>query len=111
LDLIICILSVFGIFVEKLSEKNTLPINPTIIRALRILRVARILKILKTAKGLRSLIETVIKALHEIRNLGLLFFLIFYIFAALGVEMFGRLCNYFLKLLLILYYNLIIFRL
>ena len=57
------------------------------------LRVARILKIFKTAKGLRSLIETVVKALPEIRSLGLLFILIFYIFAALGVEMFGRLCK------------------
>ena len=61
------------------------------------LRVARILKIFKTAKGLRSLIETVVKALPEIRSLGLLFILIFYIFAALGVEMFGRLCEFFLN--------------
>jgi len=65
--------------------------NPTIIRAMRILRVARILKILKTAKGLRSLIETVIRALPEIRNLSCLFILLFFIFAALGVELFGRL--------------------
>ena len=67
--------------------------NLTILRALRVLRVARVLKIFKTAKGLRSLIETVVKALPESRNLGLLFILIFYIFAALGVEMFGRLCK------------------
>jgi len=92
-DIIICLLSIVGILFERLSEKNTIPLNPTIIRALRVLRVARILKIFKTAKGLRSLIETVIKALPEIRNLGLLFILIFYIFAALGVEIFGRLCK------------------
>ena len=58
---------------------------------MRIFRVARILKILKTAKGLRSLIETVIKALPEIRNLSFLLILFFYMFAALGVELFGRL--------------------
>ena len=67
--------------------------KPTIIRTLRILLVIRILKIFKIAKGLRSLIDTVVKALPEIRNLGLLFILIFYMFAALGVEMFGRLCK------------------
>ena len=85
----ICILSIIGILFEKLSKKSAIPINPTIIRV--ILRVARILKILKTAKGLRSLIETVIKALPEIRNLSCLFILLFFIFAALGVELFGRL--------------------
>ena len=30
------------------------------------------------------------QALPEVGNLGLLFFLLFYIFAALGVELFGK---------------------
>ena len=43
------------------------------------------------AKGIRALLDTVMQALPQVGNLGLLFFLLFFIFAALGVEMFGRL--------------------
>ena len=43
------------------------------------------------AKGIRALLDTVIQALPQVGNLGLLFFLLFFIFAALGVELFGRL--------------------
>jgi len=50
-----------------------------------------VLKLLKMAKGIRSLLDTVMQALPQIGNLGLLFFLLFFIFAALGVELFGRL--------------------
>ena len=42
------------------------------------------------AKSVRALLDTVVQALPEVGNLGLLFFLLFYIFAALGVELFGR---------------------
>ena len=42
------------------------------------------------AKSVRELLDTVVQALPEVGNLGLLFFLLFYIFAALGVELFGR---------------------
>lgn len=50
-----------------------------------------VLKLLKMMSGIRSLLDTVMRALPQVGNLGLLFFLLFYIFAALGVEMFGRL--------------------
>ena len=50
-----------------------------------------VLKLLKMAKGIRALLDTVMQALPQVGNLGLLFFLLFFIFAALGVEMFGRL--------------------
>lgn len=46
------------------------------------------------AKGIRALLDTVMQALPQVGNLGLLFFLLFFIFAALGVEMFGRLGIY-----------------
>ena len=74
---------------------------------MRVLRIARVLKLLKMAKGIRALLDTVMQALPQVTtflkslpqlcsplqvgNLGLLFFLLFFIFAALGVEMFGRL--------------------
>ena len=49
-----------------------------------------VLKLLKMAKSVRALLDTVVQALPEVANLGLLFFLLFFIFAALGVELFGR---------------------
>jgi voltage-dependent calcium channel T type alpha-1H len=93
LDILIVILSIIGIFFDKLSSKSAIPINPTIIRVMRVLRIARVLKLLKMAKGIRSLLDTVMQALPQVGNLGLLFFLLFFIFAILGVELFGRLSN------------------
>lgn len=90
----IVILSVVGIVLEEVESK-IIPINPTIIRVMRVLRIARVLKLLKMAKGIRALLDTVMQALPQVGNLGLLFFLLFFIFAALGVELFGRLGNHF----------------
>lgn len=90
LDVFIVILSIVGIVLEELETK-IIPINPTIIRVMRVLRIARVLKLLKMAKGIRALLDTVMQALPQVGNLGLLFFLLFFIFAALGVELFGRL--------------------
>ncbi|VDL71627.1 unnamed protein product [Nippostrongylus brasiliensis] len=90
LDMFIVFLSVAGITFEEF-EALELPINPTIIRVMRVLRIARVLKLLKMAKGIRSLLDTVGEALPQVGNLGSLFFLLFFIFAALGVELFGKL--------------------
>merc|ERR1719187_105075 len=90
LDVSIVFLSIIGIALEEI-EGQVFPINPTIIRVMRVLRIARVLKLLKMAKGIRALLDTVMQALPQVGNLGLLFFLLFFIFAALGVEMFGRL--------------------
>ncbi|CAD5222212.1 unnamed protein product [Bursaphelenchus xylophilus] len=90
LDMFIVILSIAGIIFEEF-EALELPINPTIIRVMRVLRIARVLKLLKMAKGIRSLLDTVGEALPQVGNLGSLFFLLFFIFAALGVELFGKL--------------------
>lgn len=90
LDVMIVIFSIVGILLEEV-ESNLIPINPTIIRVMRVARIARVLKLLKMAKGMRALLNTVMQALPQVGNLGLLFFLLFFIFAALGVELFGRL--------------------
>ncbi|XP_074604858.1 ca[2+]-channel protein alpha[[1]] subunit T [Brevipalpus obovatus] len=90
LDVMIVILSICGIILEEM-ESELIPINPTIIRVMRVARIARVLKLLKMAKGMRALLNTVMQALPQVGNLGLLFFLLFFIFAALGVELFGRL--------------------
>ncbi|XP_031353487.1 voltage-dependent T-type calcium channel subunit alpha-1G isoform X1 [Photinus pyralis] len=90
LDVVIVILSVVGIILEELKS-NIIPINPTVLRVIRVMRIARVLKLLKMAKGIRALLDTVMQALPQVGNLGLLFFLLFFIFAALGVELFGRL--------------------
>lgn len=90
LDVGIVMLSVIGIILEELKS-NIIPINPTVLRVMRVMRIARVLKLLKMAKGIRALLDTVMQALPQVGNLGLLFFLLFFIFAALGVELFGRL--------------------
>lgn len=90
LDVMIVAMSIVGIVFEEL-ESFTFPINPTLLRVLRVMRIARVLKLLKMAKGIRALLDTVMQALPQVGNLGLLFFLLFFIFAALGVELFGRL--------------------
>lgn len=93
LDVMIVAMSIIGIIFEEM-DSFTLPINPTLLRVLRVMRIARVLKLLKMAKGIRALLDTVMQALPQVGNLGLLFFLLFFIFAALGVELFGRLeCN------------------
>ena len=63
-----------------------------------------VLKLLKMAKGIRALLDTVMQALPQVGNLGLLFFLLFFIFAALGVELFGRLG----KTMLLIKHNIIL---
>ncbi|XP_029292902.1 voltage-dependent T-type calcium channel subunit alpha-1H [Cottoperca gobio] len=94
LDIAIVALSIVGITLEELKMSSALPINPTIIRIMRVLRIARVLKLLKMATGMRSLLDTVMQALPQVGNLGLLFMLLFFIYAALGVELFGKLeCN------------------
>ncbi|KAI1303649.1 Voltage-dependent T-type calcium channel subunit alpha-1I [Halotydeus destructor] len=90
LDVLIVIFSIVGILLEEVESK-IIPINPTIIRVMRVARIARVLKLLKMAKGMRALLDTVMQALPQVGNLGLLFYLLFFIFAALGVELFGRL--------------------
>ncbi|XP_025779049.1 voltage-dependent T-type calcium channel subunit alpha-1H-like [Puma concolor] len=91
LDLAIVLLSIMGITLEEIEMNAALPINPTIIRIMRVLRIARVLKLLKMATGMRALLDTVVQALPQVGNLGLLFMLLFFIYAALGVELFGRL--------------------
>ncbi|XP_028840829.1 voltage-dependent T-type calcium channel subunit alpha-1H isoform X2 [Denticeps clupeoides] len=94
LDLAIVLLSIMGITLEEIKMNAALPINPTIIRIMRVLRIARVLKLLKMATGMRALLDTVMQALPQVGNLGLLFMLLFFIYAALGVELFGKLeCN------------------
>ncbi len=37
----IVLLSIAGIFMEKMKNEHLLPINPTLIRVMRVLRIAR----------------------------------------------------------------------
>ncbi|XP_067277633.1 voltage-dependent T-type calcium channel subunit alpha-1H-like isoform X2 [Pseudorasbora parva] len=91
LDLAIVLLSIIGITLEEIKMNSALPINPTIIRIMRVLRIARVLKLLKMATGMRALLDTIKQALPQVGDLGLLFILFYFIYAALGVELFGKL--------------------
>merc|ERR1711988_154132 len=87
----IVFISVVGILFEDIIGAESMPIDPGILKILRILRVARILKLLKSAKDLVILLTTVSRSLAQVGNLGLLLMLLFFIYAALGIELFGRL--------------------
>jgi len=90
-DAFIVAISILGIVFDDLVSADDLPVDPAILRILRILRVARILKLLKGAKDLLILLNVVAGSLAQVGNLGLLLFLLFFIYAALGIELFGRL--------------------
>jgi len=90
LDTFIVIVSLLGIPIDIIGAEN-LPMDPTMLKVLRVLRVARILKLLKSAEGLKALLDMVLRSLPQCGNLGFLLFLLYFIFAALGVELFGRL--------------------
>ncbi|XP_070708334.1 voltage-dependent T-type calcium channel subunit alpha-1I-like [Pempheris klunzingeri] len=87
LDLTIVWTSIISILLTELKMVNALPINPSILRVCRVLRLAQVLK----AKKLRVLLKTIIKTLAHVGNICLLFMFFFFIYAALGVELFGRL--------------------
>ncbi|XP_047423804.1 voltage-dependent T-type calcium channel subunit alpha-1H-like [Mugil cephalus] len=78
LDFVIVLCSIISI---------TAPINPSILRVCRLLRLAQVVKTTK----IRTLCLTISKTLTQVGNICLLFLFCFFIFAALGVELFGKL--------------------
>jgi len=92
-DVFIVFISVLGILIEDVIGSDNVPIDPSMLKVLRILRVARILKLLKNAKDLVVLLTVVARSLAQVGNLALLLFLLFFIYAALGIELFGKICT------------------
>lgn len=90
-DIFIVFISILGILIDDAIGEDNVPVDASFLRILRILRVARILKLLKSAKSLVVLLVTVSRSLAQVGNLGLLMALLFFIYAALGIELFGRL--------------------
>ncbi|XP_068423427.1 voltage-dependent T-type calcium channel subunit alpha-1H-like [Clinocottus analis] len=87
LDVVIVLVSVMSIVLDNMSLTDTIPINPNILRVCRALRLAQVLK----AKKIRVLLKTISKTLSQVGNIRLLFVFFFFIYAALGVELFGKL--------------------
>lgn len=87
-DFFLVVMSFVGILIEYGGASDV--VNPAILRVLRMLRAARMIKLIRMLNGLRILVETTIKSLGQVGNVGLLLFLFFFIYAAAGVEMFGR---------------------
>lgn len=92
-DVFIVFISVLGILIDDVIGSDNVPIDPSMLKVLRILRVARILKLLKNAKDLVVLLTVVAQSLAQVGNLALLLFLLFFIYAALGIELFGKICT------------------
>merc|ERR1711865_101333 len=92
-DVFIVFISVLGILIDDVIGPDNVPIDPSMLKVLRILRVARILKLLKNAKDLMVLLTVVARSLAQVGNLATLLFLLFFIYAALGIELFGKICT------------------
>ncbi|XP_034549483.1 voltage-dependent T-type calcium channel subunit alpha-1H-like isoform X2 [Notolabrus celidotus] len=87
LDIAVVLISVISIIFNLLKMDDKIPINPSILRICRVLRLAQVLN----AKNIRVLLKTIIKTLSQVGNICLLFMFFFFIYAALGVELFGKL--------------------
>ncbi|XP_034737220.1 voltage-dependent T-type calcium channel subunit alpha-1I-like isoform X1 [Etheostoma cragini] len=87
LDIAVVLISILSIVFQVMDMADSIPINPSILRVCRVLRLAQVLK----AKKIRVLLKTIIKTLSQVGNICLLFAFFFFIYAALGVELFGRL--------------------
>uniref|UniRef100_A0A4W6CHD6 Calcium voltage-gated channel subunit alpha1 H n=1 Tax=Lates calcarifer TaxID=8187 RepID=A0A4W6CHD6_LATCA len=87
LDVFVVLVSIISIIFNEMKMADAIPINPSILRVCRVLRLAQVLK----AKKIRVLLKTIIKTLTQVGNICLLFTFFFFIYAALGVELFGKL--------------------
>ncbi|XP_054469040.1 LOW QUALITY PROTEIN: voltage-dependent T-type calcium channel subunit alpha-1I-like [Anoplopoma fimbria] len=87
LDVGVVLVSLMSIVLHEMRMADVFPINPSILRVCRVLRLAQVLK----AKKIRVLLKTVIKTLSQVGNICLLFTFFFFIYAALGVELLGKL--------------------
>ncbi|XP_028442756.1 voltage-dependent T-type calcium channel subunit alpha-1H-like isoform X2 [Perca flavescens] len=87
LDVAVVLISIISIVLHEMDMAHSIPINPSILRVCRVLRLAQVLK----AKKIRVLLKTIMKTLSQVGNICLLFAFFFFIYAALGVELFGRL--------------------
>uniref|UniRef100_A0AAQ5YGL0 Ion transport domain-containing protein n=1 Tax=Amphiprion ocellaris TaxID=80972 RepID=A0AAQ5YGL0_AMPOC len=86
MDVIIVLTSIVSIVFGAMKMSQAFPINPNILRVFRVLRLTQVLK----ANTIRVLLKTVIKTVLQVGNISLLFMFFFFIFAALGVELFGK---------------------
>ncbi|XP_040894614.1 voltage-dependent T-type calcium channel subunit alpha-1H-like [Toxotes jaculatrix] len=87
LDLAVVLVSIFNIVLNEIQTAYEVPFNLTILRVCRVLRLAQVLK----AKRIRVLLKMLIKTLSQVGNICLLFTFFFFIYAAMGVELFGKL--------------------
>jgi len=88
-DFFIVVMSFVGIYIE--NSGGGIGVNPSLLRVLRVFRIARVLKLVKSAKGLKALLNTVLRSMNQVASIALLMTLVFFIYAAAGVQMFGKL--------------------
>uniref|UniRef100_A0AAQ6IKB6 Ion transport domain-containing protein n=1 Tax=Anabas testudineus TaxID=64144 RepID=A0AAQ6IKB6_ANATE len=87
LDVVVFLVCIIDISLTHVNMAEQIHFNPSILRTCRVLRLAHVLR----AKRMRVLLKTIIKTLSQVGNICLLFIFFFFIYAALGVELFGKL--------------------
>uniref|UniRef100_A0A8C4YM51 Sodium channel protein n=1 Tax=Gopherus evgoodei TaxID=1825980 RepID=A0A8C4YM51_9SAUR len=86
-DFVVVILSIVGMFLDKVIEKYF--VSPTLFRVVRLARIGRILRLIKGAKGIRTLLFALMMSLPALFNIGLLLFLVMFIYAIFGMSKFA----------------------
>ncbi|XP_067405410.1 sodium channel protein type 2 subunit alpha-like [Emydura macquarii macquarii] len=86
-DFVVVILSIIGMFLDKVIEKYF--VSPTLFRVVRLARIGRILRLIKGAKGIRTLLFALMMSLPALFNIGLLLFLVMFIYAIFGMSNFA----------------------
>ncbi|XP_075789647.1 sodium channel protein type 2 subunit alpha-like isoform X3 [Pelodiscus sinensis] len=86
-DFVVVILSIIGMFLDKVIEKYF--VSPTLFRVVRLARIGRILRLIKGAKGIRTLLFALMMSLPALFNIGLLLFLVMFIYAIFGMSKFA----------------------
>jgi len=87
-DLGIVVAGIVDIFADLLVHNDV--VNVTMLRILRVFRIARVVKFIRFMSELRILVTIMLGALQGIWGLFLLLLLMLFVFAAIGVELMGR---------------------
>ncbi|XP_074524806.1 voltage-dependent T-type calcium channel subunit alpha-1H-like [Halichoeres trimaculatus] len=87
LDLLVVLFSLLKVIFHQLNMSRIIPINPGLFRVFRLLRLSQVLR----NKRARILLSTVQKTILQVGSICFLFVFFFCIYAALGVQLFGRL--------------------
>lgn len=85
-DMVIVILTDFGILLKLLQLSDSFQTGATVVRGFRIMRM---FKLIRSSVHMRLILDTVFNILPQISNVMKIIVLLFFIYAALGINLFS----------------------